>query len=455
MVSPWAQLEQQSLGTQAPPPPGVFAPVEMPSAPPEMASPLPQVARTPTPIENNMQNDQQQLQKVRWQQANPWGTPDNHPGTLGKVAHVFSNIGNIAGDIFAPDVMAHIPGTQMNREAQEKTLTNRLNQENTENDQNLQREAMTAHENEETAEAPGKSADTHALTQSTIDKNSQDKAVSLQQAHANAVQKAIEAGRDPSTDPVVQNYEDAIQRIQKQPTPAKPDTPEQQYIDEYQQKHPGSGIGAAERAYTLDTQRPPQIAPIMMMVPNANGGSTATVVRPGSEVAPGAQTAAGLNSQNTPTAQMRNTAQRAELVHEMTPELLQNISANAEKLGPVMGNWNAFMQGKVGLDNPAFADLRADLLLYSSSVALAHAQGRLPENLREEFDHMINAPKQTPANLTAVINRVDKAMQLNKKVMSGKSGEPEQGSALPAGVPQGYVLRDGPKGRGYYAPTAK
>src|SRR5271170_903090 len=155
-VSPWAQLEQQANTAQALPPP-VFAPTPMTDAPPQMpASAAPPVARTPTPIENNIANDQQQLQKVRWQQANPWGTPDNHPGTLGKVAHVFSNIGNIAGDIFAPDVMAHIPGTQMNREVKEGQLANRLNQENTENEQNLQREAMTAHENEETAEAPGK-----------------------------------------------------------------------------------------------------------------------------------------------------------------------------------------------------------------------------------------------------------------------------------------------------------
>ena len=164
MASPWAQLEQQSLGTQAPPPPGVFAPVDMPSAPPEMGAPAPPpVARIPTSGENQLQDTQNQLQKVHWQQNNPWGTAENHPGTLGKVAHVFSNIGNIAGDIFAPDVMAHIPSTQMNREVKENELTHRLEQENQEQSLENERAATQAHTEEETREAPGKAASEEGL----------------------------------------------------------------------------------------------------------------------------------------------------------------------------------------------------------------------------------------------------------------------------------------------------
>lgn len=228
-VSPWAQLEQQANATQAPPPPGVFAPVSMPGAPPDMpASAAPQVARIPTPIEDNIANDQQQLQKVRWQQANPWGTPENHPGTLGKVAHVFSNIGNIAGDIFAPDVMAHIPGTQMNREVKEGQLTNRLNQENTENEQNLQREAMTAKTNEETAEAPGKAQSEESLqgeqgknlaSETTARDQTAAQGPSLASAYAHAVNQALKENRDPAQDPVVQHLQDAITGLQKSAAP--------------------------------------------------------------------------------------------------------------------------------------------------------------------------------------------------------------------------------------------
>lgn len=39
--------------------------------------------------------------------------------------------------------------------------------------------------------------------------------------------------------------------------PQKPDAPEQQYIDEYQQKHPGSSVQEAIKAYKKDTEKEP------------------------------------------------------------------------------------------------------------------------------------------------------------------------------------------------------
>jgi hypothetical protein len=74
------------------------------------------------------------------------------------------------------------------------------------------------------------------------------------------------------------------------------------------------------------------------------------------------------------------------------------------------------MQGKVGMENPDMAGLRADLLMVSSAVALAHARGRLPENLREEFDRAINAPKQDPENLKAVLNHILPWMERMQKI---------------------------------------
>jgi hypothetical protein len=111
----------------------------------------------------------------------------------------------------------------------------------------------------------------------------------------------------------------------------------------------------------------------------------------------------------------------------MAPEVLSRIDAMAPKLGPMEGRWNEFMQGKVGADDPDFAALRSDLLMMSSAVALAHAQGRLPENLREEFDSAINAPKQTPANLKATISTM--LPWLQKMQEQGKPNAPQSGGA--------------------------
>ena len=61
--------------------------------------------------------DRNLLAREADQNANPWGTAENHPGVLGKIAHGLAKAGNIAGDILAPSTMALIPGTELNRRA--------------------------------------------------------------------------------------------------------------------------------------------------------------------------------------------------------------------------------------------------------------------------------------------------------------------------------------------------
>lgn len=173
-------------------------------------------------------------------------------------------------------------------------------------------------------------------------------------------------------------------------------------------------------------QRPPQV---MVFTPNASGGQTAQLVRPGQDIAPGAQTAQGVNAMNTPTTQMRNVAAQATLVHEQTPETLSLIDKNKDKIGPMSGRWNKFMQGDIGAPDQDMADLRADLLMYSSAVALAHASGRLPENLREEFDHAINAPNQSAENLSATVRRIDEWMTKNAEMGQRPGSKPPQDSS--------------------------
>jgi hypothetical protein len=120
-----------------------------------------------------------------------------------------------------------------------------------------------------------------------------------------------------------------------------------------------------------------------------------------------------------PTGTMRNIAGQAQIAANGIPDVIREIDALGDSLGPVAGRWNEFIQGKVGTDNPAFAGLRADLLMVSSAVALAHARGRLPENLREEFDQMINAPQQDPENIKAVLSHILPWMQNVASTMAG------------------------------------
>jgi hypothetical protein len=242
--SPWASVAPDNT------PPPALAPVQMPDAAatpqvfapsaapsvklaPQPPTPIEQqvfapsaapsvklAPQPPTPIEQQVSNDQQRLEKVRWEQANPWGTPENHPGKLGKLAHVFSTLGNIAGDVFAPTVMANIPGTQMNRGLEEHGLAKRLNSEISQQSQEAYQGAETGKTQEETAEMPGKTQSEEGL-QGAQSANLQSETAArnagpdLATAYAHAVNQAIKNGADPSTDPVVQHLSDAITAIQK------------------------------------------------------------------------------------------------------------------------------------------------------------------------------------------------------------------------------------------------
>jgi hypothetical protein len=72
------------------------------------------------------ENDRSQLSRIADQKANPWGSPENHPGALGKIGHVLGRIGNVAGNIVAGPEMALIPGTDLNRHRQEHELQEHL-----------------------------------------------------------------------------------------------------------------------------------------------------------------------------------------------------------------------------------------------------------------------------------------------------------------------------------------
>lgn len=150
--------------------PGQPAPGDTSLLPPDMvmdqpASPAPAPAPAPGPLQQNIDRDQQKLQKVDWAQKNPWGTANNHPGTLGKIAHVLSVAGNIAGDIVAPNVMANIPGTQLGMATQSSGLTKRLNDETEEQSQNQGRDATTQATQLANTNEPQRASDAHTLSQ--------------------------------------------------------------------------------------------------------------------------------------------------------------------------------------------------------------------------------------------------------------------------------------------------
>ncbi len=184
---------------------GPVAPSPAPVSPlPALA---PKVALDPDPVEQQKGHLANTLQADYRKDADPYGSPDNHPGFFGKLAHALS----------------HATGGDTRRQWEEQGIAKQLNEVTAEHSQNRSRNAATAKTEQETATAPAESASRQALQESTAKhldvetQQMQDGGASLATGYAHAVNQAIKEGRDPSTDPIVQHLADAITSIQKQP----------------------------------------------------------------------------------------------------------------------------------------------------------------------------------------------------------------------------------------------
>lgn len=87
-----------------------------------------------------------QLARIADQKANPLGSAENHPGVLGKLAHIGGRIANIAGDIFAPATTALLPGSDLNKNIEKSNVTRQLDEAQTRESEDTARKASAANQ---------------------------------------------------------------------------------------------------------------------------------------------------------------------------------------------------------------------------------------------------------------------------------------------------------------------
>lgn len=368
----------------------------------------------------------QRQEQLEFEKAHPYGAPiSKHPGTFGTILHGLAKAGNIAGDILAPGLMASIPGTDLNKYEEGKSnLAGLKGAQQTENQGKEASAAVTRagaeQENADTAkrnsDQPKPKEEKWAITKDWVDA---DNSPLRMEENSGQLVRATD-GKPPT----------GVKAVA--PTkPEKPDTPEQQFIDAEEKE--GKTIQQAEKDYA--NLRPTQESGNYLPINDAKG-NTVGWVNPKSKHVVKVSDLEGMAGEGgtspggvippKPTTQARNIESQAQVAVEGIPTVVAEIDKLKDQLGPVSGRWNQFMQGGVGMENPALAGLRADLLMVSSAVALAHARGRLPENLREEFDRAINAPKQDPENLKAVLNHILPWMQRMTN-MTEPNAQPQAG----------------------------
>jgi hypothetical protein len=368
-----------------------------------------QVATQQSPAQSFRQQQEQRLMNSieSQEQAKPQPT-----GFWGKTAHILGNIGNAAGELILGDQnMQNISGTRQHAQAVHQATEGRLsqlqNQDVAEQDAASKRGlegAEAAHAESEIAtpeERAAKLEQEKALTQNETEGSSPDMAT---------YRALTKMGMRPS---------EALQEIEKDKALAlKPagtkESLQQQLVQAQNSGDTATAAKLQKQLKDIDPMGEQRLAVTvgeqgdknLWSVPQPDGSKKVVSLKPGDTIPNGALSLSGQNTINTPTQTQRTAAGRAQTVVEMAPSVLADIDRNAAGLGPVMGRWDKFMQGEVGAPDAAIAELRSNLMMMSSAVALAHAQGRLPENLRQEFDRAINSPKQSPENLKATISAI-------------------------------------------------
>lgn len=231
-----AQQSQQSAppiirppSTDTPPP--AVGSLGMPSDTPSLTPPpSPTVTRIPTQLDNEKTEQARKVNTgsgISQIASKVEGTNfgQAHPlvgKLLGGAAQGLATLGDVGLRAVAPAVDIALPGTSLHHIAD----LNQGQRQIASDEENAEKEAQTgaigastAHTNAETAEIPQAEADRHSLETAQIgnlNSEAKDRDAAVQNptlviGHAHAVDQAIKNGRDPSTDPLVQQYEKAIQ----------------------------------------------------------------------------------------------------------------------------------------------------------------------------------------------------------------------------------------------------
>jgi hypothetical protein len=445
MVSPWAQVAPD----MSQPPPGVLAPVQMPDQGLDLHAgltpifaPMPKVTQDQNPknqIEGAFANgnasegtrlrDEGKLQEDYRKDSDPWGSPDNHPGFLGKLGHVLSTIGNVAGDVFAPATMERIPGTQLHREGEEQGLVKQLNTQAQDESENAERNALTGKTTEETAEMPGKTASEEglqgaqaSLIPSEIEKN---------QATTESLKNPF--GKLPGNEPV--GNSDALNKGMQ---------------DRYQVLHPRQPLppefSLGPNATKNDFDR---IDKLMSASETATGSQQQREQSNQIRTAMLAMARERLNETEAkgakPTADEQRRADLSDNLTENLDALEGIIQRRPELFGPLAGRWTE-LRGKFGSDDADIGALQT--IEHQIGMAQISAHGmRSAMGIQGAADSIMNHLHSSPGAMLGAINAARKSVQTFRSNAEGdKIGPDNKRTGPPSEQGGGTVTLRAPDG---------
>src|SRR5882757_945245 len=325
--------------------------------------------------------------------------------------------GNIIGGAVAPGLMQAIPGTEQHH----NLLLNQANAAVGQDVGNAEKQAQTQELGAQTEQRQALAQQEQAKAQSLLhpeQHQKEDKPENLQQEYADAVADAVHRGVDPSTDPKVQQWGDAITNLQKQPTP-KEQNKDDKFIAIQSKMAAGQPLTPEEKSFAQGYQKfvdvtktQPGVArtSVLLQMPTAiadpnNPGGLIYSTRRGSigQGAPGGiETQVPLNvaksatsgpiantitSYNTAIGHLHQLGQAADALHNGD---LQGINKIANIYGLQTGQ-------------AAPVEFQAVKAAVAGEVGKIFKGGAATDNEIKEFDHAISSAN-SPAQLHGVVN---------------------------------------------------
>lgn len=392
------------------------------------------------------------LARLRDQQANPWGSAENHPGLLGKIGHYAARIGNIAGDVLAPATMANIPGTDINRNLQERGLEHQISKAG---------EAEEAAKNSESRRTLESAEATRALAEANREPEGKQETPELETIHDMMMGDNGKARVNPDTQKPYTYFEayEAVKKAgQKDPNnPANVVAPAHAIAD-YQERlknlgmdgtslatfssvPAGTTMGELEKRYTdakslremgqkdrentiRDQERRDAAARSAQEFgerreerveakgqkwvtgEDANGKQVMVPQSQAKEI--------GLKNIGDADADTQNKTLAARHVVPLLfkndpsdPGVVQLIDKldKEGKLGVVASRWNDFLSGTLGAGDPDYTALRTRMGLATTKLMQAHVGSRGGSYMLEHFEDLANAKKLDANTLRAGINQ--------------------------------------------------
>src|SRR5277367_6602756 len=346
---------------------------------------------------------QGKLEKLEDQQSHPWGSDENHPGFLGKLAHIGAKVGNIAGDIFAPATMSLIPGTDLNRERQINQIEPRLARAQAAEEGTAERQAAgKLAERKESSEEEERTAKTENL-------NEKD---STTLAEHGLMRDAEGNVKPDPTSPVYQKNQlamDTVANVQKY-RQAQQDLIAAKTEVEKAKNDPNSPAFKAAQQRLAMAQEAHRVA--------------------GQNLALHQQEFADKTQEREfvkPSGQAQSRGSAAQAVLQLMPDLDKLVKSNAAEMGPIMGRLN---RGEIAIGDvdPKVAELYSAMKSFYALQPAVH--GFRNAEFVKDFEHALGTLERDPDAFLAGMHGLEPTMKavanegvtFHKRIKEGGEG---------------------------------